>query len=120
MSTESVPPVTDTGVADLMTTIAADTADTPINESGLISSTSAPEGQFTNISDTSALNITNPESELYNEYPIFQIFVIIELVMTTLELIISIVAAIKMPRWRRNYRNQMLMQLSFASLVIGL
>lgn len=41
-------------------------------------------------------------------------FIVLEIVMTALELIIWIIAAIKVPKWRRNYRNQMLVQLSLA------
>ncbi|CAG9793855.1 unnamed protein product [Diatraea saccharalis] len=48
---------------------------------------------------------------------IFETFIIIEIVMTTLELIICTVAALKLNRWRKNYRNQMLMQLSVVRFV---
>lgn len=48
---------------------------------------------------------------------VFLVFHILELVMTSLELMIWIAAAIKSPRWRKNYRNQMLMQISLARFV---
>ncbi|KAG6459454.1 hypothetical protein O3G_MSEX011400 [Manduca sexta] len=75
-----------------------------------------------NVSSTSnASSDFNTMQHLYSEHPqattILQCFIIIEIMMTALELIISIVAAIKMTKWRRNYRNQMLMQLSLARFI---
>lgn len=46
-----------------------------------------------------------------------QTFIILEIIMTALELFIWIAAAIKVPKWRRNYRNQMLLQLSLARFI---
>lgn len=118
MSTEIVPSididnVTDT-VMDLLTTAAPTAADTSFNESDF-SPSSAENKQFA--ANGSAPSNFGVESALYSEYSTFQTFVVIELVMTTVELIISIFAAIKMTRWRRNYRNQMLMQLTFARFI---
>lgn len=48
---------------------------------------------------------------------IFEVFIITEIVMTAMELVISIAAALRISRWRRNYRNQMLMQLSLARFI---
>lgn len=48
---------------------------------------------------------------------VFEGFIIIEIVMTALELLLSILAASKIARWRRNYRNQMLMQLSLVRFI---
>lgn len=53
---------------------------------------------------------------------VFEIFIVIEIVMVVLELLLSIGAAVKMKQWRRNYRNQMLTQISlvrFLKRVIG-
>lgn len=53
----------------------------------------------------------------YNETQfstVFEAFIISEIVMTATELLLSSVAALKINRWRSNYRNQMLMQLSLA------
>lgn len=44
--------------------------------------------------------------------PVFEAFIIIEIVMTALELTLTILATCKLKLWRKNYRNQMLMQLS--------
>ncbi|XP_053607046.1 uncharacterized protein LOC128673305 [Plodia interpunctella] len=52
------------------------------------------------------------QSEVPDTLSVFGAFIIIEIVMTALELCIWIAAALKMPRLRNNYRNQMLMQLS--------
>ncbi|KAJ8716121.1 hypothetical protein PYW08_013406 [Mythimna loreyi] len=115
MSTEIVPSSVDIdNVTDLLTTLAPDAADTPYNESEVLTA-SAPTEQYP--SNGSVLDSFQVENKLYSEYSIFETFVIIELVMTSLELIISIFAASKMPRWRRNYRNQMLMQLTFARFI---
>lgn len=66
-------------------------------------------------------NTTDSAQRFKNVYPVtstmFEAFIITEMVMTALELIISITTVIKMPRWRKNYRNQMLMQLSLVRFV---
>lgn len=66
-------------------------------------------------------NISTEATAFSNEYPettsVFEAFMITEIIMTAIELIISIVAVIKIPRWRRNYRNQMLIQLSLARFI---
>ncbi|KAM3966239.1 uncharacterized protein ACR2FA_012541 [Aphomia sociella] len=83
------------------------------NESELTSITAS--GDEVSITE-SVRNTIDVKKSFYNEsgdtLPVFGAFIIIEIVMTALELIISIVAALKIQRWRRNYRNQMLMQLS--------
>ena len=113
MSTETVPLEVDiNNVMDLLTTLAPTDVDTALNESDLLPPSAAEEPFAANGSDR---NIT--ECFLYREYSIFSSFVLIELIMTTIELIITIVAAIKMPKWRKNYRNQMLMQLTFARFI---
>lgn len=67
----------------------------------------------TNYSSTQAQ--LSSRDELYAAA--FDAFNILEIVMTSLELMLWIGAAIKMPRWRKNYRNQMLMQLSVARFI---
>lgn len=52
------------------------------------------------------------QSETQDTSPVFEAFIIIEIVMTALELILTILATCKLKLWRKNYRNQMLMQLS--------
>lgn len=63
-------------------------------------------------------NVSNSSSASdYNETQfstVFEAFIISEIVMTATELLLSSVAALKIYRWRSNYRNQMLMQLSLA------
>lgn len=51
------------------------------------------------------------------DYELLVTFNILEIVMTSMELMLWIGAAIKMPRWRNNYRNQMLVQLSVARFI---
>lgn len=115
MSTEIVPSVTDfDNVADLSTTVAMAATEAPLNESEQIPVSATSEGQFD--IGTSAFNTTEGQDVLESG-PLFETFIVIEIVMTTLELIISILAAMKMPRWRRNYRNQMLMQLTLARFI---
>lgn len=52
------------------------------------------------------------QNESQDTSPVFEAFIIIEIVMTALELILTILATCKLKLWRKNYRNQMLMQLS--------
>lgn len=52
--------------------------------------------------------------ELQGNLPLFAAFVVIEIVMTALAFIILVVTAFIIPRWKKNYRNQMLIQLSLA------
>lgn len=49
--------------------------------------------------------------------PVFEAFIMIEIVMTALELTLTILATCKLKLWRKNYRNQMLMQLSLVRLL---
>lgn len=78
------------------------------------------------MNDLSGIGNTHNESldvnsTVYYDYetklPLFETFASLEIAMTALELIISIIAALKIPRWTKNYRNQMLMQLSLARFV---
>ena len=77
--------------------------------------------EFFNNSITVDIDNSTGTTVFYSEYPeaksVFQAFMITEIIMTALELIIAILAAIKIPRWRKNYRNQMLMQLSLARFI---
>lgn len=73
-------------------------------------------------STTESVNNTlGDKQEISNESQVmsqvFEAFIVIEIVMTALELILSILAATKIARWRRNYRNQMLMQLSLVRFI---
>ncbi|KAH9637186.1 hypothetical protein HF086_016208 [Spodoptera exigua] len=112
MSEDIVQPIVDNNdVTELITTLATPVTDPPLNESDAFPTPSDSEDAANNSA------IFGAESLVYNNYSIFGTFVVIELVMTTLELIISIVAAIKMERWRKNYRNQMLMQLTVARFI---
>ncbi|CAH0694142.1 unnamed protein product [Spodoptera exigua] len=96
MSEDIVQPIVDNNdVTELITTLATPVTDPPLNESDAFPTPSDSE----DASNNSA--IFGAESLVYNNYSIFGTFVVIELVMTTLELIISIVAAIKMERIRR-------------------
>ncbi|CAH1638705.1 unnamed protein product [Spodoptera littoralis] len=104
--------VDNNNVMDLLTTLATPAADTQLNESDTTFPTPSDSEDAANNSA-----VFGAESLVYSEYSIFGTFVVIELVMTTLELFISIVAAIKMERWRKNYRNQMLMQLTVARFI---
>lgn len=104
--------VDNNNVMELLTTLATPAADAALNESD---TTVLPPSDSEDAANNSA--VFDSESVMYSEYPIFGTFVVIELVMTTLELIISIVAAIKMEKWRKNYRNQMLMQLTVARFI---
>lgn len=72
---------------------------------------------FVNWESTTTQNYGSSKvsSTRYDE--IYSAFNILEIVMTSLELMLWIGAAIKMPRWRNNYRNQMLMQLSVARFI---
>ncbi|XP_028156389.1 uncharacterized protein LOC114349975 [Ostrinia furnacalis] len=95
----------------------ADTTTNPsiqFNESEITSTDTAP-GEELSITE-SVRNVMDAKQPLHNEsqdtLPVFEAFIIIEIVMTALELIIWGVAALKMQRWRKNYRNQMLLQLS--------
>lgn len=115
MSAETVPSVVDIdNVTDLLTTLTPTAADTPLDGSESLLPNATEEQSAVNGSDLFSFK---NENELYSEYSIFETFVVIELVMTTIELIITTIAAIKMPRWRKNYRNQMLMQLTFARFI---
>lgn len=114
MSTEILPSSVDIdNVTDLLSTLAPDAADMPSNGSEVLPASAGEQQNATNSARTSF----EVEKELYSDHSIFETFVVIELVMTTLELIISIAAAIKMKKWRRNYRNQMIMQLTFARFI---
>lgn len=57
------------------------------------------------------------QSESQDTSPVFEAFIIIEIVMTALELTLTILATCKLKMWRKNYRNQMLMQLSLVRLL---
>lgn len=65
--------------------------------------------------ETTQAPITSIDDNFY--LVAFNAFNVLEIVMTSLELMLWIGAAIKMPRWRNNYRNQMLMQLSVARFI---
>lgn len=115
MSTEIVPSPGETDVVtELLETVAIASSESPLSTSESIPS-STELGEQMSIS-ASVLNTTDIEHG-YSDTTVFEIFIGIEILMTTIELIVSIVAAIKMPRWRRNYRNQMLMQLTFARFI---
>lgn len=62
-------------------------------------------------------NTSSIQNEVQLHSTVFEIFTILEIVMTALELLLSTVAAIKIKRWRKNFRNQMLMQLSVARFI---
>lgn len=90
----------------LMKTITTDlvTTDTTIyNETG-------------NLSYNISFNISKQDEEQYY-FCVFETFIIIEIVMTAIEIVLSTTAAIKISRWRRNFRNQMIMQLSIARFI---
>lgn len=76
------------------------------------STTSTIEGVFN--SSNSKTSLGAPLELEDTHYTVFVVFNILEIIMTSVELTVWIIAAIKMPRWRRNYRNQMLMQISVA------
>ncbi|XP_060802514.1 uncharacterized protein LOC132902242 [Amyelois transitella] len=65
---------------------------------------------------TESVRNTTDVKSFHNEVPdtlsVFEAFIMIEIIMTAIELCIWTVAALKIQRWRKNYRNQMLMQLS--------
>ncbi|CAG9561209.1 unnamed protein product [Danaus chrysippus] len=65
--------------------------------------------------DNSSRDLVLPQDDSTTSV-IFEVFIITQIVMTAMELVISIAAALRISRWRRNYRNQMLMQLSLALL----
>lgn len=66
--------------------------------------------------DNSSWELVLPQDDSTTSV-IFEVFIITEIVMTAMELVISIAAALRISRWRRNYRNQMLMQLSLARFI---
>ncbi|XP_026762826.2 uncharacterized protein LOC113521491 [Galleria mellonella] len=113
MSTESVTTLTDLGNDTYSTTESVASTSVWFNESEITSIT--PLGAKVSITE-SVRNTIDVKKSFHSEsgdtWCLFGAFIIIEIVMTALELIISIVAALKIQRWRRNYRNQMLMQLS--------
>lgn len=77
-------------------------------------------------------NVANDTQDVYNSSSsvsgyneaqfstLFEAFIISEIVMTATELLLSSVAALKISRWRSNYRNQMLMQLSLVRFLKGI
>lgn len=62
-------------------------------------------------------NTSTIQNEVQLHSTVFEIFTILEIVMTAVELLLSTVAAIKIKRWIKNFRNQMLMQLSVARFI---
>lgn len=71
-----------------------------------------------NISYNISFNVSNQDEELNRNYfCVFETFIIVEIIMTAIELVLSTTAAIKISRWRRNFRNQMIMQLSIARFI---
>lgn len=96
------------------TTASATTPSIWFNESEVTSIDATPGEEFS-ITE-SVLNTIDVKELFHSKSPdtstVFEAFIIIEIVMTALELIIWTVAAIKLHRWRKNYRNQMLLQLS--------
>lgn len=94
-------------------TAAATTPSIWFNESEVTSADVAP-GKEISITESvrNAIDVKQPFHSESSDTSVFEAFIIIEIVMTALELIIWTVAAIKTQRWRKNYRNQMLLQLS--------
>lgn len=109
MSTDEAVPVE---VSEVMTSAAMDSSGIQLNESELIQTSNNSGVLFIN-----DVNAASAEELRESEYLLFEKFVIVEIIMTTVELIISVWAATKMPKWRKNYRNQMLMQLTFARFI---
>lgn len=114
MSTESITSLTDYGDFNGETKFAFESIPTLsiwFNESEI---TSGPKEE---ISITEFVRNDIDSKQPFDSGPVdtlseFEAFILIEIVMTALELVISIAALIKIQRWRKNYRNQMLMQLS--------
>lgn len=70
-----------------------------------------------NVTDTSnGQKINNLEEKLLSNH-VLECFMIIEIAMTALEVIVLIVAGAVWSRWRRNYRNQMFLQISVIRLM---
>lgn len=114
MSTDVMVPTVDGDNNAFLPTEAMATSGTELNESELIL---ASDSGVLLQNDERVFNVTNNvtfpnEINIESEYLLFQKFVITEIIMTALELIVSVLAAAKMPRWRKNYRNQMLLQLT--------
>lgn len=87
------------------------------NESELNSTVTALFEEFSttqSIDNDALVDKHGLRSESQDTWPLFEAFIIIEIVMTSLELILTILATCKLELWRKNYRNQMLMQLSLA------
>lgn len=99
------------------------TMDSSLSENTNASETELPTSteEFFDVTNTEDIDNSTEANVFYSEYPetmsVFEAFMITEIIMTALELTISVLAAIKIPRWRKNYRNQMLMQLSLARFV---
>lgn len=102
--------VTDLSVL-MESTVAAITENEPTTYD--YASTTTMDGLWTYENGSNSTN----EEDLLRDYAVFGTFNIFEIIMTSVELMVWIIAAIKMPRWRKNYRNQMLMQISVARFI---
>lgn len=96
------------------TAAATTTPSIQLNENEVTLDNTAP-GEELSITE-SVRNATDAKQPFHDQSPdalsVFEAFIITEIVMTALELLIWAVAASRMQRWRKNYRNQMLLQLS--------
>ncbi|XP_059054054.1 uncharacterized protein LOC131848268 [Achroia grisella] len=113
MPTEIMTTPFDLGSDTNLTTESFASPSTWLNKSDITSVTASGAEVSITESVSNAIDVKKSfHSESGDTLSLFSAFIIIEIVMTALELIISITAALKIQRWRRNYRNQMLMQLS--------
>lgn len=106
--------------------VTTDNAVSNIDFGSFASSTTAKESDLTStvvvlfeksstaqsINNDPVINKDQFQNESQDTSTVFEAFIIIEIIMTTLELILTIWATCKLKLWRKNYRNQMLMQLS--------
>lgn len=91
-----------------------------LNESEVTSTVGELGEEFSTIESVNNASMSDKQRFLRESQvtlSVLQAFIIIEIVMTALELILSVLAATKVTRWRRNYRNQMLMQLSVVRFI---
>jgi hypothetical protein len=111
-------------MADITTTVTSDLVQDAITTESIVPTTWNNEIETTiasipsldQVSTTAnVLNLTDVTKASHNSpenLTPFEAFVIIEIIMTALELIMWIFAAIRIPKWKKNYRNQMLLQIS--------
>lgn len=104
--------VTETDFGNVSTTTAVWS-----NESKLSTTVTTLLEEFTKTLSVNNDEMVDKPQRSESQDTLFEAFIIIEIVMTSLELILTILATCKLELWRKNYRNQMLMQLSFARFV---